>query len=315
MEWLALLSIGISFLLAVVFNLRFYWPDTHSSAFALEHYLEGISFSVVILFLISWRQNRSRAIIELLSLGRQIIAFLLVVFLHFNFKMWAMLINPNRWDIHYAAFDQTFNVILAVFAFINLGFTQLKAALPDAYHDIFVALFLLTFLSFGLAQKKHALEQALLAVALVLVLGGMAYIAAPAYGPFIDMPDTGSNADRIQQDMLHFMQDFLRSNGTRYQGGNFIMPLAAIPSLHVAHAWVLLYYAWKHLRVLGWLYLPCFLFLSSEAVASRWHYLIDLVFGLIIAWISIRLANAWLASYVSSGSALSEGLDSFRSRK
>lgn len=75
------------------------------------------------------------------------------------------------------------------------------------------------------------------------------------------------------------------------------MPLAAMPSLHVAHAWVLLYYAWKHLRALGWLYLPCFLFLSSEAVVSRWHYLIDLVPGLIIAWISIRLANAWLASY------------------
>lgn len=299
MEWLALLAAGVATLLATVADLPFYLPNTHSSAFALEHYLEGISFSVVLLFLMSWRQNRSLAVIDLLNLGRQIIAFLLVVFLHFNFKLWAMLINSGRWDAFYAALDHTFDGVLQVLEFINLGFAPLKATLPDAYHDVFVALFLVTFLAFGLWQKKHALEQTLFAVALVLVIGGLAYIPAPAFGPFIYLPDSGSHADRIQQDMLHFMQGFLISHGTQYQGGNFIMPLAAMPSLHIAHAWVLLHYTWKHLRWLGMVYLPCFLFLTSEAVVSRWHYLLDLALGLVIAWVCIRITNICLDAHSS----------------
>ena len=53
-----------------------------------------------------------------------------------------------------------------------------------------------------------------------------------------------------------------------------------MPSLHVASSAVFVYYALKHERWLGICYLPLFTFIFFEAMATRWHYLIDLIAGL-----------------------------------
>lgn len=273
------------------FDLVFYFPDTHSSAFALEHYLAGIFLSAVLLAFLHWRANKALPGAELLRLGRQMLALALIVYLHFNFKLWAQLVNPSRFDDLYLAIDQALPWLMQLIGFLNLGFTPLKTVLPDAYHDVFVAMFLATFLCLAATHRSRAFEQSLLAIAWVLILGGLAYLPAPALGPFLYDADLGSHASFIQQDMLGFMRRFTTSNGQDYERGNFIMPLAAMPSLHIAHAFVLLYYAWKNLRWLGYAYLPLFLFLLTEAITSHWHYLIDLPAGLLIALLGIKVAR------------------------
>lgn len=290
-EQAAVFAAIAALLLARGFSLVLYFPDTHSSAFALEHYLAGILLSVMLLVFLHWRTNKSLPGAQLPQLGRQMLALTLIVFLHFNFKLWAQLVNPSRFDDLYLAIDQALPWLMQLIGFLNLGFTPLKTVLPDAYHDVFVAMFLATFLCLAATHRLRAFEQSLLAVAWVLILGGLAYLPAPALGPFLYDADLGSHASFIQQDMLGFMQSFLVSNGREYTGGNFIMPLAAMPSLHIAHAFILLYYAWKNLRWLGYAYLPMFLFLLSEAIASRWHYLIDLPAGLLIALLCIKVAR------------------------
>jgi hypothetical protein len=290
-EWAALAGAAAAGALLAVFPIRLFFPDTHSSAFALEHYLAGILLAALLIVWLNWRANWQFVCTESIRLVRQMLALCLIVFLHFNFKLWAMLVNPYRFDESYFAIDQALTWLDPAVGLLNLGFSPLKALMPDAYHDVFVAMFLATFLCFAAANRRAAFERGLLAVALVLLIGGLAYLPFPAFGPFIYQSEVGSQADRIQQDMLGFMQTFVASHGKSYVGGNFIMPLAAMPSLHLAHAFVLLYYAWRHLRWLGYLYLPAFLFLASEAVASRWHYLIDLPAGLAIALLCIAIAD------------------------
>lgn len=281
----------VALLLCNAFGLSLYLPDTHSSAFALEHYLTAIALATLLLAFLHWRQDRALPGTQLLLLLREMFAMTLIVFLHFNFKLWAQLANPNRYDTLYATIDQALSPLVLGIDFLNLGFAPLKAILPNAYHDVFIAMFLVTFLCLAAVRRISAFRQCLLAVAWVLVLGGLAYFPAPALGPFVFTLDIDSHAGRIQQDMLGFMQTFLASGGRDYAGGNFIMPLAAMPSLHIAHAFVLLYYAWRNLRWLGYAYLPLFFFLFSEAIASGWHYLIDLPAGLLLALLCINLAR------------------------
>jgi hypothetical protein len=291
LESVALFGLFTAISLAAVFSLTFYVPDTHSSAFALEHYLAGVFLSLLLLIAIRWRDGGGRLGADFLQLARNIFALTLIVYLHFNFKLWAQIINPYNFDAFYYAIDQAVVPLGEGLALINLGFAPLKAILPDAYHDVFVFMFLTTFIMLSVTGRREAFEGSLLAVALVLVIGGLAYIPAPALGPFFHLPDSGTHADAIQQAMLEFQRRFVASHGRDYHGGNFIMPLAAMPSLHVAHAFVLLYYAWRHLRWLGYVYLPLFIFLTSEAVVSRWHYLIDLPAGLAIAGFCLWLSQ------------------------
>ncbi len=291
LESVALLGLLAAIGLAAAFSLTFYFPDAHSSAFALEHYLAGTFLAALLLVATRWHSGGDRLGADLLQLAREMSALALIVYLHFNFKLWAQIINPYNFDAFYHAIDQATAPLGEALAVINLGFTPLKTVLPDAYHDVFVFMFLATFVTLSVAGRREAFEGSLLAVALVLIIGGLAYIPAPALGPFLYLPDSSNDANAIQQTMLEFQERFVASHGRDYHGGNFIMPLAAMPSLHLAHAFVLLYYAWRHLRWLGYVYLPLFIFLISEAIVSRWHYLIDMPAGLAIAGFCLYLSQ------------------------
>ena len=79
---------------------------------------------------------------------------------------------------------------------------------------------------------------------------------------------------------------------SRFGSVYFTASLAAMPSLHVAHATVI---TWSIFQARLWVVLPLFGFLwfwiLIESVASRWHYLVDAPAGLAVAAISIWLAH------------------------
>ena len=52
-----------------------------------------------------------------------------------------------------------------------------------------------------------------------------------------------------------------------------------------------LYFAWRNARILVPVYALFFTFILVSAVATRWHYLIDLPVGLLLAIVSIRIAE------------------------
>src|SRR3546814_11549691 len=65
-----------------------------------------------------------------------------------------------------------------------------------------------------------------------------------------------------------------------------------MPSIHSASAYLFFLFAWKHGKVLVPLYSFILAYILIMAVASRWHYIIDMPVGMTLAWASYKLA-AW----------------------
>lgn len=289
LEQVALSSLCFAVVLVAVFSVKFYFPNGHSTAFVLEHYVVGLTLALLAATLFSGGRRDGKA---LMALARNVTAFSVVVFCHFNFKLWAQLINPYRFDDWYQWSDQMLGPVLEGGGLVNLGFAPLKAVLPNAYHDVFVFMFFTSFAVHAISSSgRKCLSELATAIALVLSIGGIAYMIAPARGPFIYSPDDDAFSFHIQQGMSAFQDRFVASAGLEYHGAEFISPLAAMPSLHVAHAWLLLVYAASNVRWLACAYFPLVVFILTEAVVSRWHYVIDLAVGICIAYLCILVSR------------------------
>jgi membrane-associated phospholipid phosphatase len=218
----------------------------------------------------------------------------IILIVHFNVKLWMNIINPVRWDALYWQFDQSARpVIDASFAVHNLAST----VLPAENH-----LYLFAFLAmFGCSIFIHSMRRfivfrkVMFTAMLVHVLGAFSYLIMPAIGPFIY--ESGTNAlETARQVHMYGSYKALMAGGLPWiasDGSHYLFAaIAAMPSLHVASSAVFVYYAWKHERWLGWFYLPLFIFIMFEAVASRWHYLLDIVAGLGLTALAIMICAA-----------------------
>ena len=57
-----------------------------------------------------------------------------------------------------------------------------------------------------------------------------------------------------------------------------------MPSLHAGGSYLFVVFAWRHCRWIAPLPIAMFSFICIAAIASRWHYLIDLPAGMLLAW-------------------------------
>jgi hypothetical protein len=152
-------------------------------------------------------------------------------------------------------------------------------------------MFGISFFIHGIQNDSVGFDRLLVAVSSILVVGGLSYAIAPAWGPFTYGPGDNPEAAVTQRAMAAFQQEFRSSHGANYDPRHFVAALAAMPSLHLAHALAFLYFAWRHVPWLGIIYLLPVTFIASEAVAAGWHYLIDLPAGAAITAIGIMLAH------------------------
>ncbi len=278
---------------ASIFRLQFYFPSLDSAWFVLHHYLGPVLLPAIVLPAVLFVKVRARTwakAVFLLRL-RGVGAFALIVYLHFNFKLWAQLINPKLFDDVYMGIDEKFRSVVNCAFALSVFYRSGLIYFPHAYHQIFISMFVLSFFVHGMQSDRLGFDRLLLAVALVLALGGVSYFVAPAFGPFVFEAGDSPAAGAIQAVMASFQQGFRESRGADYDSTYFVSALAAMPSLHLAHALVFLWFALRHARWLGVIYMVPVSFIAVEAVAARWHYLIDLPAGLIIALVGIFLAN------------------------
>lgn len=66
---------------------------------------------------------------------------------------------------------------------------------------------------------------------------------------------------------------------------------AALPSSHVALALVTLYFSWIYLPRIRWLHLMLAVGLCIGTVYCRFHYVVDVMGGVLVAWVLVPLAN------------------------
>jgi hypothetical protein len=222
----------------------------------------------------------------------QLLTYLVILVGHFNTKLWMTAINPRLHDKLYWDMDQavrpvinaSFDIHRFVAGFGNANQLYLFAFLAMYVFSIMVH----SFRDFGIFRRL------IFASMLVHILGGLSYLVAPAIGPFLFEPGLNAIATAQQQFMLTIYQG-VSGGGAEWiarNGASAVMgPPAAMPSLHVASSAVFVWYAWKRERWLCWIYIPLFLFIFAEAMATRWHYLIDLIVGLGLTGLCILISD------------------------
>lgn len=285
--------ISIMVMLSVMFDLPIIYPSGERAAFVGIHYmypLIGVGLLGIITFFAGNRSIASRFLIALPC-------YAAVLFAHFNIKLWIPHINPIEFDAIYWAMDQIMHPLIDICFFIRKYIFFFIPYEANFYMISYIALFYTSFL-YHAVKTPECFGKLIISALLLQVLGTLAYLVAPAIGPFIYESGINPMVTAGQHSMLEFYRSSVAGGPSflvKHGGINFTVGLAAMPSLHSASAFLFFLFAWKHGRVLVPLYSFILAFILITAIASRWHYIIDVPVGMAIAWASYKLAD-WLTS-------------------
>lgn len=286
---ITIICLIVLLILSVVFNLPIISPSGERAEFVGIHYiypLIGVAALGIVTFFFGKRDIAIRFMIALPC-------YAIVLFAHFNIKLWAPHINSVNFDSYYWYTDEFFRIL--VDASINTGINVSRLISYDAnfYMTSYILMFYVSFLYHAI-RTPEMFGRLIVSVILLQALGTVAYLIAPALGPFIY--ETGINPIITggQASMLEFYQTSV-ANGPGWLAShgspNFTAGLAAMPSLHAASAFLFFLFAFHHGRPLLLPYSFILFYILIMAVASRWHYVIDLPVGMLLAWVSYRLAK------------------------
>ena len=280
----------IALILGQLYDLDMVFPASNALQFTGMSYSVPLSmiFALGLFMILTKRKMRlTYYLVAALSYGIILVA-------HFNVKMWMNVVNPWRWDAFYWSGDQAVRPLIdASFAVHN----AVGAVVPAENH-----LYLFAFLAmFGCSIFVHSMRkfivfrQVMFTAMLVHVLGALSYLIMPAVGPFIY--EAGNNVlETARQEHMYASYQALMAGGRPWissEGSHYLFAaIAAMPSLHVASSAVFVYFAWKHERWLAYCYLPLFVFIMFEAMATRWHYFADVVAGLGLTGLAIVISTA-----------------------
>ncbi len=222
-----------------------------------------------------------------------LIAYGAILITHFNIKLWVHAINPSLWDEEFWRIDEMLRPVITGSIWFHNGLAAIIGPVDWLYLFAFLAMFVSSIIVHS-SRSFLVFRKMILTAMLVHVLGGLSYLITPALGPFIYEPGVNALETHRQIFMLAAHDAALHGGVSwfRTEGSEFLATgLAAMPSLHVASSAVFVYFAWKHDRHLCWFYLPLFGFIMIEAVATRWHYVVDIVAGLGLTALAIFLVD------------------------
>ncbi len=218
-------------------------------------------------------------------------------YLHFNLKMWVPLINPALFDAVYMASDESLRPLVDAFTWAS---TTIRTNLnPEFrwYQFLFLTMFVLTFCRFA-AVRNALYPRFAVSMLLMVSLGALSYLIAPALGPFIFEDGNSLAATEAQAGMYAAYQSvqaegaaWIARNGSDY----FTGALAAMPSLHVGYASLMTYYMLKNRDYLAPLFVLVWLWILVASVAVRWPYASDAPAGIVLCALVIWLTNRLLA--------------------
>ena len=210
--------------------------------------------------------------------------FLIILLMYYT--LWGdatlLMVTTDR-DQALMAIDQRlfgFQASLAMQRFISPGMTTWMT-FAYFYHLInipLVALFIYAW------RGRKPFREMMSGIMVVSFFGLMGYLLVPAIGPLYTLRDQYTVPLHQSLSMLNREVDFMDFARIRRD---------VFPSLHVAISFVAWLYAYRNSKKLFWILSPLILSLWVSTVYLRYHYLIDVVAGLILAPLSFLLAN-WL---------------------
>jgi hypothetical protein len=269
-------------------------PNSQSAMAIGMHYLYpfvavALFFSLASLF--GTKRHLAVVVVALL-------AYAIVLWAHFNVKLWSHYLNPNSFDAFYWMTDQWIRPVIDFCMDATDWLVSLHPYMERFYVLSFVLLFVISFTVHAINCPRQ-FREVFIAALLLQGLGGFAYSLFPAVGPFIYETGPVDHITRSQLGMYAAYEQllvqgipWLKEYGQLY----FVAALGAMPSLHSASTYLFTYFIWKYDRKLLIVYAPVLVLILVMAIGTRWHYAIDLPVGIALAqfciWGSPRLI-AW----------------------
>ncbi len=135
-----------------------------------------------------------------------------------------------------------------------------------------------------LCRPRWRFREMMSGLMVVTFFGLLGYILVPAIGPLYTLRDLYTVP--LRQSISIFNQQLQFMDLARIRRDVF-------PSMHVAISFLVWLYALRNSRALFWVLSPLVLSLWVSTIYLRYHYLVDVVAGLLLAPVSFLLAN-WL---------------------
>lgn len=160
--------------------------------------------------------------------------------------------------------------------FINPTLSEWLAFCYSLYGLFFLIVFGAIFLKRGSRQSQSFVFMSTLALA----IGYLSYSFFPVKGPLF------SNSFKVDLS-LYLMKDIKEAliDHIRIERDCF-------PSLHTTLSLLTLYSAWKFIRPLFWVFLPFIVCIPLACIYLRYHYVVDVIAGGILAWGVIRINSS-----------------------
>jgi len=284
---LAMLFIMVG--LSLTFSLPILIPSGERAAFVGVHYLYPLVGVAIwgIIALVGQRTNLARTFFVALP------CYALVQWMHFNIKLWVPHINPLYYDDFYLKVDSAFRPVIQFMFVLSQRLDFLIPADSNFYMVGFIGIFYISF-CFHAIRTPENFRTVFLSALFFQGLGTLAYIPFPALGPFLFETGINETMTKSQEGMLAFHRAIISNPPewlTIHGPANITAALAAMPSLHAGGSFLFWLLAYKYARILLPLYTFLLFFILISAVTTRWHYLIDLPVGMLIAWISVTFAE------------------------
>lgn len=274
--------LALTLALSRVLGVEIILPGPEQSDFIGIHYLYplvGLALWAAVLTLFS-KQNPGPVILVALP------CYTAVMLAHFNIKLWVPDINPRLHDDAYWQIDQALRPLVDGAMALRRSLDPLVPADSPFYSHGFIAMFYFGFTVHAM-QRTEVFRALVIAAITLQAFGALAYLIAPAVGPFVFEQGTNSFFTAVQHGMLTSYQAHL-AQGTSWVAANgdalLLTGLAAMPSLHAGGSFLFVVFAWRHCRWISPLPIALFGFICIAAIANRWHYLIDLPVGMALAW-------------------------------
>lgn len=218
--------------------------------------------------------------------------FLISVYLYYQFKSWAPLINHREYDQLYQNIDNHLWFIRDnLISFRILLSSIVKISLDQIYYTLFLLIFLISLTVYGI--KGTILQQRRLMIGLssALIIGGLMHWIAPAAGPFIYRSLAGQELAAAQMQMLDMYRSIRASRVI--PADYFGAALGAMPSMHFAFVIFFLLFT-KEIKWLFLIFALIFCWFLMDSVYLGWHYLIDIVGGAAVALPAYYLSKYWV---------------------
>lgn len=132
--------------------------------------------------------------------------------------------------------------------------------------------------------QKHEFNRSLFLILFCFYLSYLGYILMPALGPRFTI-------NHLQTTELQgfFIAEPIQRLLNKLEG----IKRDAFPSGHTAIAVTVLYLAYRFKRVLFWIFLPIVTALIFSAVYCRYHYVVDIIAGLVLTIITVFIGERY----------------------